>query len=829
MCNAGFPSVHSLTVHFRTDADHVLAMSAATHSFTCKQFLGIHECLRSYDSINSYCRHLRTAHQNEGQLPHPQAQDVDANNEQDEEMVDEGLNVHVQEDENEHLAFNIADIRPADFIRSFSNAALGFVTKLYSLPHVNRELVQTIIANTSEFLLSGYMDMLRAKVERFAQFVENHEEEKQEIDELFAVLRDPFYMLKTEHERFDVLSETSLFLKPSRFVMGERVENVRRNNQVIPEMVTVYGQEVKLRFILKNFLQLPNTLNSILENMNFLNQEQHVVSNVIQGSVWRECSEQFPEGRLVLPLTIYYDDFVPDHVLLSHTTDHELGGLYCDIPVIPQEHLGKLENIFVTSIILTKDRKQFGNEMSFNSVIREFQFLYNEGIEVETENGVFQVYFCLCCMLGDNKGLNEICGFAGGFGANFYCRLCKGHRDELKYLSNIDHIPLRTPENYVIDLEANNFQETGIHELCTWNAVPKFHCCINVVCDLLHDWNEGDFWFCMSRILWCLIYEQEYFTLETLIARAEGFDYGPLENGNKPPVFKLTTEKLQADKCPFSGSEMLCFMRYFGEMVGDLVPEGDVYWDFYISHKIIIDILFAPSFERGAENYVKVLLEEHNETYLQLFNEPLKPKQHLLLHYFLIMIRFGPLLHLWTMRKEGKNKELKGFANDTNSRIDLSLTVFTKIMLKFCQRLVSKRGLLNDIISGPSKISHLQDVPHFYEFQGDILNGNQLCALVPWVEVRQTKYNIGLCVCIRIVENNPTFGKIHYIVTSEPRNVSFTVNVLNTVAFHPHFHAYVVNETERWELIPVDQLAHHEPAHSRIIGNGLCVISLRHH
>ncbi|KAE8746728.1 hypothetical protein FOCC_FOCC006592 [Frankliniella occidentalis] len=390
------------------------------------------------------------------------------------------------------------DINIQDFVRSFCNGVLGYISKLYSIPHANRAMVQLILESTSE-LFSGYTKQLSCKVERLLANVEGHDIDKETILQMFSVITNPFKRLETEHQRFLVLSDSNLLFTPQRYVIGEyNNEMVRRDNELIPAQVTVYGHVVPLRHTLKKFLELPGVLQQILENMNTLNQEHNIVSNVIQGSVWRERAQDFGE-RIVLPLNISYDDFVPDHVLLAHASEHELGPVYCTIPVVPQQHLGALENKFVVALMRTKHR---------------------------------------------------------------------------------------------------------IHEECTWNAVPNFHCCSGVCGELAHDLCEGDFWFCISRILWCLIYEQGYFTLQTLIDRSKGFTYGPLESGNKPPVSILTQEKLRGEGTPFAAAEMLCFVRNLGEIIGDLVPANDVYWNFYPSHRVLIDILFKPSFARGTENYV---------------------------------------------------------------------------------------------------------------------------------------------------------------------------------------------------------------------------------
>lgn len=74
------------------------------------------------------------------------------------------------------------------------------------------------------------------------------------------------------------------------------------------------------------------------------------------------------------------------------------------------------------------------------------------------------------------------------------------------------------------------------------------------------------------------------------------FDYCSLEVGNRPPADKITLERAASGSLKMSASEMLCFTRCFGEMVGDLVPEGDDVWQLYLLLREILEILFAPQF-----------------------------------------------------------------------------------------------------------------------------------------------------------------------------------------------------------------------------------------
>ncbi|KYN17822.1 hypothetical protein ALC57_09898 [Trachymyrmex cornetzi] len=96
----------------------------------------------------------------------------------------------------------------------------------------------------------------------------------------------------------------------------------------------------------------------------------------------------------------------------------------------------------------------------------------------------------------------------------------------------------------------------------------------------MHDLLEGVCGYDLALILFDLIHDKRYFSLETLNNRIVYFDYGPIESSNAVPQIKK--EHLITGKLRFSSLEMLCFFRYFELMLGDLVPEDTESWHLYL-------------------------------------------------------------------------------------------------------------------------------------------------------------------------------------------------------------------------------------------------------
>lgn len=229
-----------------------------------------------------------------------------------------------------------------------------------------------------------------------------------------------------------------------------------------------------------------------------------------------------------------------------------------------------------------------------------------------------------------------------------------------------------------------------VKEKCTWDDIPTFSFILSLCFDIMHDLLEGVGPYELSLIMCDLIFVKIYFTLETLNNRIFYFDYGPTETSNAVP--QIIKEHLTAQKLKFSSAEMLCFIRYFGLMVGDVVPDDADSWLLYLELRSIVDIVTAPYVNRRSLNYLATLIFEHHEMYLLAFpNNVLWPKHHFMLHYPQIMLSIGPLWFVCCLCWEAKHKNLKQASRATNSRKNLPYTLAVKHQLQICARCLFRK------------------------------------------------------------------------------------------------------------------------------------------
>lgn len=87
----------------------------------------------------------------------------------------------------------------------------------------------------------------------------------------------------------------------------------------------------------------------------------------------------------------------------------------------------------------------------------------------------------------------------------------------------------------------------------------------------MHDLLEGVCWYDMAAIMNFFVFDAKMFSLNCLNRRIRHINYGFIEKGNRPPI--INGEHLKKGSLTMSASEMLCLVRYFGIMFGDLVDE----------------------------------------------------------------------------------------------------------------------------------------------------------------------------------------------------------------------------------------------------------------
>lgn len=145
------------------------------------------------------------------------------------------------------------------------------------------------------------------------------------------------------------------------------------------------------------------------------------------------------------------------------------------------------------------------------------------------------------------------------------------------------------------------------------------------------------------------IKKKQWFTYSILNWRIKQFKYKGTDALTKPCAVNSQVPKLSGQAI-----QNWNFLRLLPVLIGDKVqnPEDDV-WQLTLQLKDIVDMICAQTISSAQVAYLDILIQEYLESRKSLFPESLlKPKHHYLRHYPALILKFGPLIRLWTMRFE---------------------------------------------------------------------------------------------------------------------------------------------------------------------------------
>jgi len=584
---------------------------------------------------------------------------------------------------------SLSAITPTEFQSLVRKQSDTFVAKLYYTLSISRKHIQSnIIEDTSTFLMSDHISILREKVLSHFTTLDSNNETVEDIISMFHCLENQFDHLRNEYQRLTYFKSCGNYIAPVQYYIGKKRIRKTIGTFIIEKKIKdVCGYFKPLRQILQKFFEL---LDAFIATMCYINslKKSDSVKNFIQSKLWHRKRESFDNDEIVLPLFVYYDDWEVNNPLGSHCAS--LGGVYCYIPCLPPECVSRLENFFLVLLFKSQDRKEFGNKKTFAPLIEELNFLEQVGIIINVNGNHHKIYFVLGLLFGDNLGLHAMCGFLESFRANYTCRFCKLHRTISETTCLEDESVLRTRASYTADVALENSSLIGIKEKCVFNAVTSFHVIENTYVDMMHDIVEGIAHYDMIPIINHFINIGDL-TLLGLNYSLQMFDYG-LNAQNKPP--SISDDFATKSKLKMTASEMLIFCRLFGIAGHHIKSYDDPFWKLYLLLREIIEFLSSKSVSEEFAPAFKILIQEHHNQYMKCTNQSLKSKHYNLIHYASVMMQSGPIILLSVIRLEGFHKALKKIANAIMSRKNVSLSITTRHQLSFCYRLMAQKSIV---------------------------------------------------------------------------------------------------------------------------------------
>lgn len=300
---------------------------------------------------------------------------------------------------------------------------------------------------------------------------------------------------------------------------------------------------------------------------------------------------------------------------------HKLGAVYISLPCIPPEYRSTLNCIFVSLLFHSDDRKFFTNEVLFKQLIQDFNELAAHGIYFNNDHHSETIYFQLALIQGDNLGVHQLIGHNESFNSTYPCRLCSVDKETMHTQIVEDKSLIRTVDSYDRDLIRNAPSQTGIKEKCVFNDVNGFHATASVAVDLMHDILEGVAHYDMTIVLHHIIFDKKYLSVADFNSILTNFNYGIKSTINKPPPQRESN--LRQKKISMLSSEMLTFLKYFGVMFGEFIPESDDFWQLYVSVRAVLSFVLSKTLPQCSEVQLTALVRCHNKQFLLCSGEGL--------------------------------------------------------------------------------------------------------------------------------------------------------------------------------------------------------------
>lgn len=565
-----------------------------------------------------------------------------------------------------------------------------------------------------------------------------------------------------------------------------------------------------MRETLKLFLELPGVFDVINNyQLNIFNNENvSIMSNIVNGEIWCKIKNIFL-NEIVFPIVLYFDDFETLNPLGSHAGCYKIGIMYFTIATIPPEYASRLENIFLTHIFYSNDRTQFGNKKIFQPVIEELKFLETEGISIQVGIKSYKIKFVLAELAGDNLGLHAILGLHESFSSTYFCRFCTETKEVIKTSTYESIQNLRKKEDYPHHV----LTKIGIKEICLWNDLSYFHVYENLTCDVMHDIYEGVLRYDMAVIIHKLI-EQNFFNLSRLNQRIKFYNYDSAEKNRPPPI---NNDHLIKGCIIMSAAEMVCLFTNFRFIIGDLVPENSSGWSFYLVALEMVNKLSSQTISCSSLDQISNIVQKHNELYLDLSGDGLKPKFHWLLHYPRIIKKIGPPKLISGMRFEAKHKEFKSIAQSIRCRKNVPYSLAIKSQLKTCHRLTSLIGLSDRMSLGTVADVDQNDSIYFNKY-GLYIND---FFLTSWYNINGITYKENSILIINDTLDLPVFFSLQkiYVKQNNLKCIYFIGSILNTLGYCKHYSAYEIKKTDDCDLKSINMLSSKLPVYIRNVGD----------
>nr|CAB3263318.1 uncharacterized protein LOC108950651 [Phallusia mammillata] len=650
---------------------------------------------------------------------------------------------------------------------------------------------------TSMLLVKNWVEtLLEQTVRCVIGGIKSHVEVTQEIENVFEIgmgLANPFHAIETQSQRNQLLPclvmprKVVLFEEPRS---GIKQGHVSHSLQFVPLIEQL--QSVLQNSSLYQSLQIPTSTTPCMKPLMY--------ENFMDG-LYGQHHPLFALNLKTIQLLFYYDGFEVVNPLGSKTGTHHMGGIYFLILNVHPKYTSCLKRIFLHTIFYTADLKkpEIGWPKILEPLNQDLRILEQQGVEAFINGQKVTLKGSIAQISLDNLAAHSLFGFTEKFSGHttYVSRYCLCQGADIQNKNSYRQCFLRTKETYNNSLfqSCNSGKpHKGIKAACSLHST-FFHPIDNFSADIHHDLLEGAVPYVLKLTLQKLIIKKRYLTLEEFNAKLQCFMYGTDEK-NKPSLItwnKLTDESRNLRQ---SASQCWCLARLLPILIGNYIPEQDVYWRTFVVFLHILDIVCAPRISDSSVVELEITIKEFfNEFKLHYPQNTIIPKMHYMVLYPHFIQQIGPLIHFSCMRFESKHKVLKTIVSTGNNYINVPHSIAIRHQVELATKLANSDIFSDEmIVSNGNVISTKIAFKECNSLPTSVLDVTQASS----ISVCGIKYSPMLIICASVDQNLvPTFMQIFSVYT-DGESVWLKGCKLNSQCYDEHFHAWAVAKTDNY-------------------------------
>ncbi|XP_064462525.1 uncharacterized protein LOC135373219 [Ornithodoros turicata] len=526
-------------------------------------------------------------------------------------------------------------------------------------------------------------------------------------------------------------------------------------------------------------------------------------------------------GSRQIEIMLYQDVFEVVNPLGPAKKKHKIVGVYFTLANFLKHFCSTRDHLQLTLLYRESLIKNFGADKVFAKLIADLKDLEHNGITIGNECFKGSIF----CIIGDNLGQHSIGGFVESFSRSLhFCRFCDIERAH--FVVHPEELGvLRTTESFeaaVTNAESSNTIVQGVKTNSCFNQLQFFHVCQPGLPPCLgHDLFEGIVACDLALYIRNFVRVRKWFSFPKLNYELANFKYMASDSSSKPYEVAEHAKKIAgtaASTWTLLRLLPLCICHYVQDF-------EDPVWCLLLTLRKIVDIVCSPCLNNSTVAYLQVLIEEYLCDRKELFkSSPLLPKHHYLLHYPCLMIQFGPLINLWTMRFESKHSYFKHCVRKLKNFKSLCKTLVQRHQM--LQVHLLSDGFFEPDISTKA-VMPIQISAYCAGIQSSIKScgiDEQNSTVTSQVTYKGTTYTEGSFVAVTN-DDHLAFGRITFVVLCGTE--VFLVLKCHVGNFQSRLGIYTLEECSQYCCVNVNYLIDFYPLPSYVI-RGKRYISQKH-